>query len=222
MRKFRSTVAVREAGDAYARAQVRMEEVDASIALIERVARCLAGRPGSHATVRSCQTAKGLGWAESPRGTLFYAVHIGRDGTAVARQDQIAVVLELAGVSVHRARQQHDGLRDQRGELRPNDRRLRSVGASHAAVDLVGIAGRASRRRPGRWPRRTRRPGRASWACRATGPSCAPTRAKPAPTSARPRRSRCERRPKQAACSTSITAAASSASSAPRPARPER
>ena len=31
-------------------------------------------------TVRSCQTAKAWALTESPRGTLFYAVHIDRDG----------------------------------------------------------------------------------------------------------------------------------------------
>ena len=44
-----------------------------------------------------------------------------------ARQDQVAVLLELAGIPVHRARQQHDGLRDQRGELRPHHRGLRPI-----------------------------------------------------------------------------------------------
>ena len=67
-------VAVREAGDAHARAQVRVEEIDASIALILRVLPLLdAGEIRS-----SCQplaNGEGIGWAESPRGSLFYAVH---------------------------------------------------------------------------------------------------------------------------------------------------
>ncbi len=72
-------VAVRETGDAHARAQVRMAEVEASIALIDHAIDSL---PDGSIRV-DCNTAPntdGLGWAESPRGTLFYAVHIGGDG----------------------------------------------------------------------------------------------------------------------------------------------
>jgi Ni,Fe-hydrogenase III large subunit len=72
-------VAARQAGDAHARAQVRMAEIDASIALLQRVLLLLPDGP-----VRTdCAvppSAEGLGWAESPRGTLFYAVHFGQDG----------------------------------------------------------------------------------------------------------------------------------------------
>jgi Ni,Fe-hydrogenase III large subunit len=67
-------VPVRTDGDAHARAQVRMGEIDESVALIERAAGSLT--PG---IVRmECLPpahAEGLGWAESPRGSLFYAVH---------------------------------------------------------------------------------------------------------------------------------------------------
>ncbi len=72
-------IPVRTAGDAHARAQVRMAEIDASIAIIQRVALLLADGP----VVSQCVPAagsEGLGWAESPRGSLFYAVHFGRDG----------------------------------------------------------------------------------------------------------------------------------------------
>jgi len=72
-------VAVRREGDAHARARVRMAEVKASIALIHRALGQLAEGP-----VRSDFTvvanSEGLGWSESPRGTLFYAVHFGSDG----------------------------------------------------------------------------------------------------------------------------------------------
>jgi formate hydrogenlyase subunit 5 len=72
------TVPVRQAGDAHARAQVRMAEIDASIALIQRALLLLP-----KGTVRSDYAvppkSEGLGWAESPRGTLFYAVHFGED-----------------------------------------------------------------------------------------------------------------------------------------------
>jgi len=71
-------VAVREAGDAHARAQVRMAEVNASIALIQ----CALDMMPAGAVRADCAimpNSEGLGWAESPRGTLFYAVHIGAD-----------------------------------------------------------------------------------------------------------------------------------------------
>ena len=72
-------VPVRGEGDAYARSAVRAAEIDASIAVMQRVLLLLEGGP-----VRTdCAVnpgAEGLGWAESPRGTLFYAVHVGADG----------------------------------------------------------------------------------------------------------------------------------------------
>ena len=68
------TVAVRRAGDAHARAQVRMTEIEASIALIQRVLLLLPEGP-FHAPCVPPAQSEGLGWAESPRGTLFYAVH---------------------------------------------------------------------------------------------------------------------------------------------------
>jgi formate hydrogenlyase subunit 5 len=73
------TVAVRETGDAHARAQVRMAEVNASIAVIECALELLPEGP-AHADCRIVPGTEGLGFTESPRGTLFYAVHIGPDG----------------------------------------------------------------------------------------------------------------------------------------------
>jgi formate hydrogenlyase subunit 5 len=73
------TVAVREAGDAHARAQVRMAEVNASIAIMERVLELLPDGP-IHADCKIVPGTEALGFTESPRGTLFYAVHIGPDG----------------------------------------------------------------------------------------------------------------------------------------------
>jgi len=74
------TVPSMTGGDAHARAQVRIAEIDASLAMIGQVLDLLADGP-----VRTdCDPApdsQGLGWAESPRGSLFYAVHIGNDGT---------------------------------------------------------------------------------------------------------------------------------------------
>jgi formate hydrogenlyase subunit 5 len=68
------TVAVREEGDAHARAQVRMAEIDASIALMQRALLLL---PGGDIRTQCVAPpgSEGLGWSETPRGTLFYAVH---------------------------------------------------------------------------------------------------------------------------------------------------
>jgi formate hydrogenlyase subunit 5 len=72
-------VAVRTEGDAHARAQVRMAEVEAGIALIKRALDRLPDGP-LRAECNVPPNSEGLGWAETPRGTLFYAVHIGGDG----------------------------------------------------------------------------------------------------------------------------------------------
>ncbi len=72
-------VAIRDAGDAHARAQVRMAEVDASISLIQRALVALPDGP-VRAECKVRPNTEGLGFAEFPRGTLFYAVHIGADG----------------------------------------------------------------------------------------------------------------------------------------------
>jgi formate hydrogenlyase subunit 5 len=67
-------IPVRDSGDAHARSQVRMSEVDASIALMQRVLLLLPEGPvRTECTVSP--KAEGLGWTESPRGTLFYTVH---------------------------------------------------------------------------------------------------------------------------------------------------
>jgi formate hydrogenlyase subunit 5 len=72
-------VPIEEAGDANARARVRMGEIDASIALIQRVLLLLPEGP-VRAECRPPPCSEGLGWSESPRGTLFYAVHLREDG----------------------------------------------------------------------------------------------------------------------------------------------
>jgi formate hydrogenlyase subunit 5 len=68
-------VAVRADGDAHARAQVRMAEVEASIDLIERALVALPEGP-VRTDCNIVPESEGLGFTESPRGTLFYAVHI--------------------------------------------------------------------------------------------------------------------------------------------------
>jgi formate hydrogenlyase subunit 5 len=68
-------VAVRAGGDAYARMQVRIAEIGASLRWIRRAA---ATMPAGlvRAPWRLPPGAEGLGWSESPRGGLFYAVHL--------------------------------------------------------------------------------------------------------------------------------------------------
>jgi len=71
-------VALRDAGDAHARAQVRMDEVQSSIALMQQVIDRLPDGP-IREPCEIVPRSEGLGWSESPRGTLFYAVHFDAD-----------------------------------------------------------------------------------------------------------------------------------------------
>ena len=74
------SIPVRQEGDAYARAQVRSEELDASVAMIQRILLLLPGDSDIRAACAPLPNAEGLGWTESPRGSLFYAVHFGGNG----------------------------------------------------------------------------------------------------------------------------------------------
>ena len=56
-----------------------MAEVDASIALMQRALGALPDGP-VRADCNPVPDTEGLGWSESPRGTLFYAVHFDGDG----------------------------------------------------------------------------------------------------------------------------------------------
>ncbi|MEW9570405.1 nickel-dependent hydrogenase large subunit [Rhodanobacter sp. Si-c] len=72
-------VPLAEEGDAWARARVRTAEVRVSFDLIELLLPQL--QPGEvRATCAVRPSRCGLGWAESPRGSLYYAVHIDADG----------------------------------------------------------------------------------------------------------------------------------------------
>jgi Ni,Fe-hydrogenase III large subunit len=68
-------VALREEGDAHARQQVRIEEIGDSIEMIRALLRGLPEGPIRVPCVAAAGT-EGLGWAESPRGSVYYAVHI--------------------------------------------------------------------------------------------------------------------------------------------------
>lgn len=72
-------VAVKTSGDAHARAQVRIAEIDASIALMQRILLLLAAGP-IRVDCSPTAESEGLGWTESTRGSLFYAVHFDKDG----------------------------------------------------------------------------------------------------------------------------------------------
>ncbi|MGH7119319.1 MAG: nickel-dependent hydrogenase large subunit [Acetobacteraceae bacterium] len=72
-------VPVEQACDGEARQKVRIAEIGVSFTLIERALESLPDDPVYEPT-RPAAGSEGLGWAESPRGALFYAVHIGSDG----------------------------------------------------------------------------------------------------------------------------------------------
>jgi formate hydrogenlyase subunit 5 len=72
-------VALKEGGDAHARQQVRIAEIANSI---EMLLALVQGVPTGPIRV-PCEApagGEGLGWAESPRGSVYYAVHL--DGAA--------------------------------------------------------------------------------------------------------------------------------------------
>jgi formate hydrogenlyase subunit 5 len=78
--QLRFDVPVEEHGDAHARAKVRMRELHESLSLIyQSLARLEAGEVSASLSAPSAG-AEGLGWTESPRGTVFYAITFGRDG----------------------------------------------------------------------------------------------------------------------------------------------
>ncbi len=73
-------VPVQQAGDAYARFRVRVAELNASFEVILRLLPGLSRASGLRAAVTGRPGGEGLGWAESPRGALYYAVHFDGQG----------------------------------------------------------------------------------------------------------------------------------------------
>ncbi|HEX3992661.1 MAG TPA: hypothetical protein VHX39_15945 [Acetobacteraceae bacterium] len=67
-------VPVRQEGDADARFRVRVAELFASFDIVAALSRKLEPGP-VQAPCEPGSFSEGLGWAESPRGSLFYAVH---------------------------------------------------------------------------------------------------------------------------------------------------
>jgi Ni,Fe-hydrogenase III large subunit len=77
--RFAMEIPVRAEGDAHARAQIRMEEIRKSIAIVLAAVESLPGGPvgteiGEHAR------AEGLGWCEGSRGSIYYCVHFDETG----------------------------------------------------------------------------------------------------------------------------------------------
>jgi formate hydrogenlyase subunit 5 len=69
------TVALREGGDAHARQQVRIAEVVNSIEMLLAILHGLPQGP-IRTACEARADSEGLGWAESPRGSVYYAVHL--------------------------------------------------------------------------------------------------------------------------------------------------
>ena len=72
-------IAVRDGCDAHARQQVRVEEITNSITLIQAILQGLPEGP-LRTDCRPPPGSEGLGWAETPRGTAYYAVHLDAEG----------------------------------------------------------------------------------------------------------------------------------------------
>ncbi len=72
-------VAVRKEGDAHARAQVRIGEIESSLRIIENVLAALPDGP-IQAECITRPGREGLGWTESSRGSIYYAVHLDQSG----------------------------------------------------------------------------------------------------------------------------------------------
>jgi formate hydrogenlyase subunit 5 len=73
-------VATHADGDAYARMKVRIAELRASVALLEQTVAHGADAGALSVRCDIASQAEGLGWAESPRGTVLYALHFDARG----------------------------------------------------------------------------------------------------------------------------------------------
>ena len=123
-------------GDAYARARVRIAEVEAAFVLCQRVLLLL--EPGEvRAECVPEPLSEGLGWAEGPRGALFYAVHVRRQ-RPVARvkiKSPSFSNWRVFPYTVHDSNMMDYAINE--AQLRSHRRRLRPVGGVHGAVDPV-------------------------------------------------------------------------------------
>jgi Ni,Fe-hydrogenase III large subunit len=72
-------IPVRTDGDAHARAQVRMEEINNSISLLlQALENMPEGAVDTNIVIPT--GGEGLGWCEGPRGSIYYCVHFDRVG----------------------------------------------------------------------------------------------------------------------------------------------
>jgi Ni,Fe-hydrogenase III large subunit/NADH:ubiquinone oxidoreductase subunit C len=80
--QFSFLVPVTQRGDAYSRMAIRILEIEESFNLIESALTKLTSMPSAPIRVdyKVTPNMEGLGWAESPRGGLFYAVHFNKEG----------------------------------------------------------------------------------------------------------------------------------------------
>jgi formate hydrogenlyase subunit 5 len=76
---FNVDVPVRTEGDAHARAQIRMEEIRASLKLIYAVVEGMPKGP-VWSEIEPVPGAEGLGWCESTRGSIYHCVHLDQNG----------------------------------------------------------------------------------------------------------------------------------------------
>jgi formate hydrogenlyase subunit 5 len=77
--RFELSIPVCEEGDAHARAQVRMDEIRNSIALVLRVLSRIPDGPIA-TEIDVPFRAEGLGWCEGTRGSIYYCVHFDERG----------------------------------------------------------------------------------------------------------------------------------------------
>jgi Ni,Fe-hydrogenase III large subunit len=73
--EYKPIVATHADGDAFARMKVRIDELRASVDLLERAVQHGVDHGALVAPCAPPPHAQGIGWAESPRGTVLYAVH---------------------------------------------------------------------------------------------------------------------------------------------------
>jgi len=72
-------ITIKEAGDAHARQQVRIAETAQIFDIIDRVLNEMPEGP-IRARCDPPPSSEGLGWSESPRGSLYYAAHVDHNG----------------------------------------------------------------------------------------------------------------------------------------------
>ena len=143
-RRTRSSSACETTGDCWARAQLRIAEIDASLTWLDAV---MAGRAGvAHAPARRCPAShRHSSWSslvEGWRGEVVHCLETDPARSAGPLQGAGSVAAELDGPRDGRARQRHLGLPDLQQELRPLVLRERPVSLFKSFL-RPGLAGQA-------------------------------------------------------------------------------